>query len=120
MVTLHPDKRTVKRGEVVKGKVSFQSQELGRARAVRVELVNVLEYPNPCSKNLSKWKYTKKLSKQELKRYGYRVPFEFALDKKAPITYKGKKLKSYWELQAIIDIPLWFDKAEKAKLEVMR
>ncbi len=110
----------IKRGEVLKGKIVIELDKEVKTRGVSVSFDNTLSYPNPCTKNFSKWKLSNQHQFPDSMLRSALIPFEFNVPKEAPPTYQGSSLVSVWKINVKIDIPLAFDIHAEKIVEVER
>ncbi len=119
MIDIQAPEKT-KRGEVLKGKVVIELDKEVKTRGVSVSFDDTLSYPNPCTKNFSRWKVTNPLQFPDSMLRSAIIPFEFNIPRDAPPSYQGKSLVSIWKISAKIDIPLAFDIHAEKIVEVER
>jgi hypothetical protein len=110
--------KSVARGEVLKGLVEVNKSELDSARMLEIGLYNSIKYGR-LRGNYSSWEMKKTFSAQEARNL-FELPFEFLVDKRAPITYRGKKIRSRWELRAKVDVAGGLDKEKRAEIIILR
>ncbi len=110
--------KSVTRGDVLKGIIEISESEVNSARDVTIGLYNNITYSGRME-NYSSWETTKSFSAEEA-RVLFELPFEFHVSRGAPITYRGKKIRSRWELRLKVDVAGGLDKEEKAEVIVLR
>ncbi len=111
----------IKRDDILKGIAIIELDKEVNARKVSVSFDNVISYPNPCTKNFSKWSIanSRQLFTTGKLRYTT-IPFEFKIHKEVPPSYEGGSLTSSWKINVIIDIPMSRDIHAEMKVEVER
>ena len=109
---------TVKRGEVLKGIVEVSDDELGSARRLEVVLYNILKFGKE-KDNFSAWEIKKIFSPKDAKSL-FELPFEFAIDEGAPVTYRGKELSSKWKVAVRVNVKAALDRKKEREIVVMR
>ncbi len=110
----------VKLGETISGAVHIKPEEIGRAKEIVLYFENRIEYPNPCTKNFSKWGRCEKSFPSNEAKVNGNLTFEYTIPKNAPQTYNGQALRSRWFVKVKIDIPFWFDKNIEKEVIVKR
>jgi hypothetical protein len=109
---------TVKRGDALKGVAEIDDGELDDARKVEIVLYNILTFGEG-KKNYSAWEMKKSFSAKDAKAL-FELPFEFAVDGGAPVTYRGRQLLSKWRLALRVDIAGKLDNRTEREIVVMR
>ncbi len=110
----------IKRGEVLKGKVVIELEKEIKTRGVSISFDNTLSYPNPCTKNFSRWKLSNLHRIPDSMLRNAIIPFEFNVQEESPPAYQGSSLVSIWKINVKIDIPLAFDIHVEKIVEVER
>ena len=108
----------VNRGNELKGAIEITEDEVKSARNIDVVLYNMLKFDGK-KENHSSWEIKRIFSPNDVRKL-FELPFEFAIDSFAPITYQGKKLSSKWKLAVRIDVIGGLDKEKKTEIIVLR
>jgi hypothetical protein len=110
--------KSASRGGVLKGLVEVGEPELMSAREVQVALCNSITYGKG-NGNHSSWEMKKCFPADEARSL-FELPFEFHISGKAPITYRGKKIRSRWELRLKVDVAGGLDPEVRSEVIVLR
>lgn len=110
--------KSVARGEELRGTAEIGKNDLKAARTVEIVLYNILTYGKG-KRNYSAWE-TRKIFGPREARGMFELPFEFEVDKRAPVTYTGRQIASRWRIKLKVDVIGAPDKEEESEIIVFR